>query len=378
MSWLSVAMTFCLFCSAFSSSSVLAENPEPLCRKALSSPRHPLQADLLAVRDEILAQRPQPDLSGWQYGAVLKSIQPLRHLKRLRSEAQRLKASIAQNPPEHHGSLLNSLNTLDTYLSGRIRRYAKEGITYGDFLKLGLLYSAQFELALPRENNRLAVWSRQTDGSQTWLMSSQEDIRNFLKRPEYRMQFSDQWQSAHILINFDVLSGPDHLIVALPSFTKMGFESMLWLQSRGLGILGQSTGMEGIDGLLYGPFRYFAHDVGHNRIFAFGEAPDPVFWDRLSSQIDSSSGSDVRERKLKFALLFYWFHEHAQPMNCNGARQGAVQGRSYARFFDTENDLGLAFKDQPIDQKEIDRVYARLRRDIVRVCGSLDSYLLAP
>lgn len=367
-----------------------------------------------SVRDEIysVAQEMRSlqenlestDVGDWKKQAYLKSEGVHKTLIRMQTSLSEAVNS-KESPFKEKTEVKKSAAVLADFIRGLIESFQRDGIRYHWFLKISFFYSVQMDMFWSNNTGDFrqspVVPGYFSDGFEPEF-SSAESILKFLDKDRF---YLDR-QRGHQYIDFDLyshFSAGDPLIF-VPTFADLGFESLLWLQSRGVAVLGLTETPQNVDGVTLLPAFFFYHDFLHAKAFYFGVEisefarqaeflrGNAEFFDSLVRKIEASSSSK-RERLIKISILFFIYHEgvvreyNSVAPNSIGrdyCRTGLIQdlaftsqyGRFFSNFHDTrarlsnsESDLGIAFKGSPPTVDEVNPAIVSLRPIFRSLCA---------
>lgn len=360
--------------------------------------------EIYTIAQEVKAFRPQegaPASPSWKKHAVLRSEAAFKTLKKMETY---LVEGIQSSQPEWKASYIQSASFLLNTIQEMISNFSTRGIEYHYFLKLSAFFAIHMDhfastgdYAKSRSLNAamsspLVPSGGVQEGFGTFF-KSQADLARALESDETLAFRRAAAMELYVFAPARVYHDEEPLVF-VPTFANLGFESLLWLQSRGVAALGLSKVGLHVDRVLMLPFKFFAHDYEHaifSRHHVSNGAPMRTyegveraseFYDTFEREITKSSKTK-RERLIKMAIVFTIFHEDIYSdfsPECDGGQirelveNGGVSSffssfnRNRERLRDSSSDLGIAFGKELPTHEEMNDAVLSLRKIFWKAC----------
>lgn len=257
--------------------------------------------------------------------------------------------------------------------------FARNGISYDTLLKLSFLFASHIDMLTYPFNLESSLFTslnlkKQKIRHSAVFFSEMALVKELSKDTFFYYRHTPA--SDGILTSFSFLYSASEPIIVVPTFSNLDFESLLWLQSRGIGVLGLTHSNENVDNREMSPLAFFNHDLVHASLFykkiksvfnitqgysAIKEAT--IRYNRIVSKIGSYD-LNRRNQKILFAILFLLFHESTNLYMNSDLNQILAELDEIAkdpeqnaknRLKNSSSDLGRAFNNQPLSDSEIDQ-----------------------
>ena len=380
-------------------SSLLVSATKPLRRSPIRDSFLALQSEMeMAKRAEVASGDLQPpsdqrDQLRWPFHYPFYSPYILKNLSRSRlALADSFEAASRE---AIHPRVIRSVETVLAELENVISQFPKKGIVYNGFLKLSYLAALQRDFLITERNFGGNLFRKYTGTNRyppvktdtlrrslggipfaTPIIGAASDIDAFTKSkfvpfisgtPE-----NVGWDQT---INFDFNLG-----LYVPTFAKLGFETILWGMARGIFPLGQSdtNQLPEVDGSRMSHQIYFAHDVLHGSATPLSPGIEQAssFWDAFSATVFASATGD-RMRAVMLTILFDIFHERSSEMSCSGVAKYfhppgvEISLENLGYRIKQKDDLGQAFAPNFPSETEFSNAVEKVKLAHKAFCPSL-------